>query len=77
LCDFLPVVTTPIGAQGLPDQVRQHLIVASTAQDFADGILNALSGRAPVQPASAEVLSQFGRQGALKLCETLCDVMKY
>jgi glycosyltransferase involved in cell wall biosynthesis len=51
-----PIVTTSIGAEGLPVEHGRHLLVADTAQDFAAAIVSLLDDR-----ALAERLGAHGR----------------
>ena len=36
----IPIVTTSIGAEGINVENHKHLVIADTAQDFADGLLS-------------------------------------
>jgi glycosyltransferase involved in cell wall biosynthesis len=53
----LPVVSTTIGAEGIETQHEQNILIANTAQDFAQAVIRVLK-----DPALAEQLEQGGRQ---------------
>lgn len=76
LLHVAPVVTTPIGAQGLPDEVRRNLIIAGSPEEFAKEIAHALQGHIRTDPARMEVLEQFGRLGAENLSVRLQRVLQ-
>jgi glycosyltransferase involved in cell wall biosynthesis len=49
-----PVVTTSIGAEGLPVEHERHLLRADTAQDFATAIVSLLADRALAERLGAQ-----------------------
>jgi len=56
-----PVVSTTLGASGLPIIPNEHLMIADTAQDFADACLRLLSN-----PEEATAMAERGRKLVLE-----------
>lgn len=55
-----PIVTTAQGTQGLPPDISSLVRVSDTAQGFADGIVDALSGPPPAAHERDAVRQLFG-----------------
>jgi len=55
----LPVVTTPVGAEGIPD-ARSCMVIAEGKEDLADAVVSVLEGRGlsqQLQEAAQRMLS--------------------
>jgi glycosyltransferase involved in cell wall biosynthesis len=59
----VPVVTTGVGAQGIPAISGTHLVIGDTVDEFAKGIVFLLRNR-----SEAERIGQAGQKLAAKLC---------
>jgi glycosyltransferase involved in cell wall biosynthesis len=55
-----PVVSTSVGAQGLPEEVKALISIADDAEDFAEAVVAALGGLAPTADERAGPLRIFG-----------------
>ena len=60
-----PIVSTPKGVRGLPDEVKCYFRVAENPQSFADEILNLLDSNSYEKP-DKELLSHFFGERALQ-----------
>ncbi len=56
----IPVVTTSVGAQGLPADVKALLSIADDAADFAEAVVAALAGPIPGAGGRVDALRIFG-----------------
>jgi glycosyltransferase involved in cell wall biosynthesis len=63
LANGLPVVTTPVGAEGMSLEHGEHVMVAETSDDFADQVLRLLQ--------DDELWLSLQRQGQKLIADTL------
>lgn len=57
-----PVVSTSVGAQGLPDDVKALMSIADDAERFAEAVVAALGGATPCAERRLETLRVFGME---------------
>ncbi len=55
-----PTVSTSVGAQGLPEDVKALMSIADNTEDFAEAVVAALRGPAPEADARRGPLRIFG-----------------
>lgn len=72
-----PVISTSIGAEGLPLQDGEHLVIADTREQFAEAVVGILSdeaaGRALGRRAAAAVREQFAWSVAGARFAEICE----
>ena len=56
----LPVVSTTIGAEGIETEAEKNILIADTAETFAQAVIRIFRN-----PTLAQLLSQNGRQTVL------------
>jgi glycosyltransferase involved in cell wall biosynthesis len=59
----IPVITTPIGAEGLDVEAETEIVIASDPSEFADGLVRLLE-----RPDWARQVGEAGRKKILTLC---------
>ena len=73
----LPVVSTAVGAEGLPLTPGEHILLADGAADFAAAVLTLLddpeAARALGQRGAAQVRTHHGWDRAAERFSELCD----
>jgi O-antigen biosynthesis protein len=73
----LPVITTPIGSEGMPARDGEHLAIAATPAAFAEAVVKVLSCADTWQQLSAGGLnfaaSQWGRAAAYQRLATILE----
>jgi sugar transferase (PEP-CTERM/EpsH1 system associated) len=73
----VPVVATPIGAEGLPFRPEAELLLAENPEDFANAVLRLLNdpalGRALARSAGGRVRSEHGWDDVALRFEAICD----
>ncbi len=71
-----PVVSTPIGVEGLPVEHDRHCLLAESAEALADGLVRVLSDRSYREgiagAARSHVEENFSYQNAAKVFEAIC-----
>jgi len=71
----LPVVTTPIGAEGFPLRSGENCLLAADAREFADAVIRLYSDEqtwSSFARASAEALREFGDEAvAVRIAQML------
>jgi glycosyltransferase involved in cell wall biosynthesis len=61
----IPVVSTTLGAEGLPVEHDQHLLIADAPSDFADCVLRVLKDKALAERLSANLRALVLREFSL------------
>ena len=73
----LPVVSTRIGAEGLPVEHEEHLLLADDPRHFAEAVVRLLSDPGAAHEMAARALTlvreQFSWDAATRVFEELCD----
>lgn len=71
-----PIVSTTVGAEGLPVRHDEELLLADTPEAFADAVVRVLRDRSFADEIGARaarlVRAEFGWQGVAREFETLC-----
>jgi len=76
-----PIISTTIGAEGLPVQHGSHLLLADTPQDFAAAVVSVLRNQSLARTLSASaaqlVRAEFGwEQASRKFAEICCAAIR-